>query len=235
MFAGTKVHRLDVISSDHKALWISLEHMNCSFQKPFRFEQIWMSEKGCSDTAKAMWNINSTKSWDTHILRKIEKCGAALSGWSKKSFGSIKKQLEVAHKQLKATEQHALWSGDSSYIRFLEDEVNQLLNKEAQMWKQQSKVAWLRDGDCNTQFFHSKASQCRKRNYITKLHDANRGWCSSEDQVHTTIVDFYQTLFTSSSLNNFEVIKNVPQVVIEEMNDMLVAEVTIEEVEIALK
>ena len=159
-----------------------------------------------------------------------------MSGWSKKSFGSIKKQLEVARKQLKAAEQHALWSGDSSYIRFLEDEVNQLLDKEAQMWRQRSKVAWLRDGDCNTQFFHSKASQCCKRNYITKLHDANKGWCSSQDQVHATIVDFYQTLYTSGSLHNFEeVIKNVPQVVKEEMNDMLMAKVTIEEVEIALK
>ena len=159
-----------------------------------------------------------------------------MSGWSKKSFGSIKKQLEVARKQLKAAEQHALWSGDSSYIRFLEDEVNQLLDKEAQMWRHQSKVAWLYDGDCNTQFFHSKASQGCKRNYITKLHDANRGWCSSQDQVHATIVDFYQTLFTLGSLHNFEeVIKNVPQVVTEGMNDMLMAEVTIEELEIALK
>ena len=62
MFASTKVHHLDVTSSDHKALWISLEHMNCSFQKPFRFEQMWMSEKGCSDTTEAVWSINSTKS-----------------------------------------------------------------------------------------------------------------------------------------------------------------------------
>lgn len=59
------------------------------------FEQMWMSEKGCNDTVEAVWSINSTKSWDTHILRKIKKCGAALSWWSKKSFGSIKKQLEV--------------------------------------------------------------------------------------------------------------------------------------------
>ena len=104
------------------------------------------------------------------------------------------------------------------------------------MWRQRSKVAWLRDGDRNTQFFHSKASQRRRRNYITKLHDAIGGWCSRQDQVNATIVDFYQNLFTSSSPSNFEeVIENVPQVITEEKNDMLVAEFTIEEVEIALK
>ena len=117
------------------------------------------------------------------MLRKIESCGAALSKWSKKSYGSVKKQLESAHKRLKVAENHAIRSGDSSRMRLLEEEVNQLLDKEAKMWRQRSKIAWLRDGDRNTQFFHSKASQCRRRNYITKLHDANEGWCSGQAQV----------------------------------------------------
>ena len=97
MFAGTKVHRLDVTSSNHKALWISPEHMYCNFKKPFRVEQMWMTKKGCSDTVEAVWGVNSNESWDTCVLRKIESCGAALSKWSKKSFGSVKKQLEFAY------------------------------------------------------------------------------------------------------------------------------------------
>ncbi|KAL4610052.1 hypothetical protein ACB092_08G024200 [Castanea dentata] len=100
MFAGTKVHPLDVTSSDHKALWISPKCMSCNFQKPFCFEQMWMIDKGCSDTAEAVWSIHSNESWDTHVLRKLESCGAALSKWSKKSFSSVKKQLESACKQL---------------------------------------------------------------------------------------------------------------------------------------
>ena len=104
------------------------------------------------------------------------------------------------------------------------------------MWRQRSKIAWLHDGDRNTWFFHSKASQRRQRNYITKLHDANRGWCSSQAQVNATIVDFYQNLLTSSSPSNFEeVIETIPHVVTDEMNDMLMAEFHIQEVEIALK
>ena len=93
------------------------------------------------------------------------------------------------------------------------------------MWRQWSKIAWLCDGDRNTQFFHSKASQRRQRNYITKLHDANGGWCSGQAQVNATIVDFYQNLFTSSSPSNFEeVIETIPHVVTDEMNDMLMTE-----------
>ena len=124
MFASTKVHHLDVTSSDHKALWISPEHMHCNFQKPFWFEQMWLTDKGCSEIVEAVWSINCNESWDTRVLRKIESCGAALSKWSEKSFGSVKKQLEFACKRLKAAENHAIWSRDSSRMRLLEDEVN---------------------------------------------------------------------------------------------------------------
>ena len=117
MFVGTKVHHLDVTSSDHKVLWIIPEHMYCNYQKPFRFEQ-------CSDTVEAVWSINCNESWDTHVLRKLESCGAALKKWSTKSFGSVKKQLESTRKQLKTAENQAIRSGDSRRMRLLEDEVN---------------------------------------------------------------------------------------------------------------
>ena len=57
------------------------------------------------------------------------------------------------------------------------------------------------------------------------MHDANGGWCSSQDQVNATIIDFYQTLFTSGNPSNFEeVIETIPHVVIDEMNDILMVE-----------
>ena len=68
------------------------------------------------------------------------------------------------------------------------------------------------------------------------MHDANGGWCSSQDQVNATIVDFYQTLFTLGNPSNFEeVIETIPHVVTDEMNDILMAEFHIEQVEVALK
>lgn len=40
------------------------------------------------------------------------------------------------------------------------------------MWGQRLRIMWLNDGDWNTKFFHSKASQKQHRNYITCLYDA---------------------------------------------------------------
>nr|POF19727.1 hypothetical protein CFP56_30617 [Quercus suber] len=83
---------------------------------------MWSTDKGCNDTVEAVWSMNSTATWDTRVLRKLESCGVALTKWSKKSFGSVKKQLESARKRLKAAEKYAIRSGDLSRMRLLEDE-----------------------------------------------------------------------------------------------------------------
>lgn len=121
-------------------------------------------------------------------------------------------------------------------MRLLEKEVNMLLDKEAKMWAQWSKVLWLKDGDRNTRLFHSKASQRRRRIYITKLHDASGRLCTRPSQINDIITNFYQELFTMGGPSSFEeVIDTIPQVVSPKMNAKLIADFTIDEVEAAIR
>ena len=53
----------------------------------------------------------------------------------------------------------------------LESELDQLLDKEEIIWSQHSKEPWLRDGDCNTKYFHSKVFARHKKNEILGLKD----------------------------------------------------------------
>lgn len=121
-------------------------------------------------------------------------------------------------------------------MRVLEKEVNMLLDKEAKMWAQQSKVLWLKDGDRNTRLFHSKASQPQRHNYITKLHDTLGRLCTRPSQINDIITTFYQELFTTGGSSSFEeVIDTIPQVVSPEMNAKLIADFTIDEVEAVIR
>ena len=104
------------------------------------------------------------------------------------------------------------------------------------MWSQRSKIQWLRDGDRNTQYFRSKASERRRRNYIKGLYNRKGRWCINHSSMVDTVVDFYQDLFTSSNPTNFEtILEEIPHVVIEEMNSELMKEFLTQEVEVALK
>ena len=55
-FAGTKIHHLSSNASDHCPLWIILEGLEIpSITKPFRFEEMWLSDRGCSNVVEAVW------------------------------------------------------------------------------------------------------------------------------------------------------------------------------------
>ena len=136
--------------------------------------------------------------WDTKIITKIDQCGKALTRWSRQVFGNVKCEIERKRKDLSKAKKIAIGGGDSRPMKILQEEINLLLDKEATMWRQRSKIMWLKDGDKNTKKFHNKASQRRRRNYITRLHDAGSNWCTHQQQINDTIVDFCIALFTSN-------------------------------------
>ena len=61
-------------------------------------------------------------------------------------------------------------------------------------------------------------------------------WCTHPSQVVDTVVKFYQQLFTSSELENFdEILEQIPTMVTNDMNKQLLEEFIVEEVEDTLK
>lgn len=44
-------------------------------------------------------------------------------------------------------------SGLNHHVRSLKEEINFLLNREARLWNQRSRVLWLKYGDNNTNIF----------------------------------------------------------------------------------
>ena len=98
------------------------------------------------------------------------------------------------------------------------------------------KGQWLKDGDRNTRFFHSKASQRRRENYIKGLYDNNGQWCTNPSRVEDIVLEFYQALFTSQNPENFdEILAQIPRIVTNEMNNDLMVEFKTDDVETALK
>ena len=119
-----KVQHLHSNSSDHLAIIVKPEGIIPKPHRPFKFEQMWLRDKGCSDTEKK-------------LLAKA-KMGVAKGG-------------------------------DQLLVKTLQKEISALLDKEIQMWQQRLRALFLKCGDRNTSYFHSKASQWFRRNRILSL------------------------------------------------------------------
>lgn len=98
------------------------------------------------------------------------------------------------------------------------------------------RALWLQERDKNTRFFYSRVTHRFHKNKIFELENFEGFTCSDEESISNILIDYYQSLFTSSNSNNLDaVVADIPKVVIDEMNFSLEAEYTRDVVERALK
>ena len=133
---------------------------------------MWLSDGGCSLTVKDAWGQSSPDASMSLVAGKLKNCGDKLLSWSRQSFGSIKRSIDMKSKRLNRAELEATKGNRDAYlIRSLQTELNESLDKESQIWHQRSRALFLREGDRNTRYFHSKASQRFRRNRILGLRN----------------------------------------------------------------
>ncbi|XP_023881745.1 uncharacterized protein LOC111994119 [Quercus suber] len=170
--SGTKVQHLHSNSSDHQAILVKPEGITPNPNRSFKFEQMWHCDRGCSDTVNSAWGPPTVGATMPEVAGKVKTCGMKLTKWSKKSFGSVRKMLEEKKKLLTKAELDAAKGGDLLLVKSLQKEINDILDKENQMWQQRSHALFLKCGDRNTAYFHSKASQRYRRIQILGLRNS---------------------------------------------------------------
>uniref|UniRef100_A0A2N9IJ26 Reverse transcriptase zinc-binding domain-containing protein n=1 Tax=Fagus sylvatica TaxID=28930 RepID=A0A2N9IJ26_FAGSY len=205
-------------------------------RKHFRFEEMWTMDPSCEETVRQAWVKTQHGTPMYQVTEKIKTSRADLKEWSFTHFGSVRYLIETKSQQLQREEELVPEAQNVPLLKKLREELTILFAKEEKMWKQRSRTQWLQSGDRNTRFFHCQATQRRRRNSIQQLRDNDGVWRSSEAEIEQLLVSYYSDLFTTSSPGDFEeVIDGVKKVVTGEMNDMLVAEFTASEIELALK
>ncbi|KAK3211612.1 hypothetical protein Dsin_016318 [Dipteronia sinensis] len=84
-------------------------------------------------------------------------------------------------------------------IRDMENKLNKVMETEERYWRQRAKVEWLKNGDFNTRFFHSKASARKARNRIKELFDYGGTMRDSKDDLEIIAIDYFKRLFSTRS------------------------------------
>ena len=66
-----------------------------------------------------------------------------------------------------------------------------MLDDEEVWWQQRSRVQWLGEGDRNTEYFHHRASERRRKNAIVGLWNDEGIWCDSKEDIVRTGLSYF--------------------------------------------
>lgn len=105
------------------------------------------------------------------LTKKITQTRLALDKWQKENFRARQQQMMDVHFKLKVIMEIPITTAVQVEKKELMSLLQSLLSQEKAFWTQHSNVAWLKEGDVNTIFFHRKASIRRRKNAIHGLFD----------------------------------------------------------------
>jgi hypothetical protein len=107
------------------------------------------------------------------------------------------------------------------------------------LWRQKSRVQWLKEGERNTKFFHRMIIQRRHTNNITHLTSDEGDVVHSHEDMEATLIRYFQNILTEPQVDRLDAInkitQHVPPLVTMEQNAVLLRPITIEEVDQALQ
>ncbi|XP_050259214.1 uncharacterized protein LOC126704240 [Quercus robur] len=136
---------------------------------------MWLADKGCGDTVLRAWQVENHGTPMFKVVQKLKKCKKMLKSWSKEHFSNVKNQIKMKKEELWKAEELAANEVSYDLVVSLKRELNFLLEKESQMWRQRARTQCVAKGDNNTKYFHVVATQRKRRNFIKGIWEADEG------------------------------------------------------------
>ncbi|XP_057779620.1 uncharacterized protein LOC130998207 [Salvia miltiorrhiza] len=197
---------------------------------------MWLRDERCGEFCKELWQTGGAALLADDVSLKIQMMGRELKLWESRSFGRVKKRCSEIRKELAELQKPSLEASTKDDQRALENELDELLQREDVMWKQRSRTDWMAEGDRNTSYFHKVAEGRRSRNHIREIKMVDGRVTRKNEEMDEVFRSYFQELFTLESPHNPDVVlQSIEPVVTEEMNRELTASYTQEEIVQALK
>jgi exonuclease III len=242
---GMEASILDIPGSDHWPIQLWIDFPTATGRRPFRFEQFWLEHPDFQANIHKWWREAEIDQGSKmyRFQQRLKNLKQLLKIWNKHTFGDIFASQQHLSNRMSEIQRQIRTQGLTTDLKEEEQDITQQLaarkKQEEILWKQKSRIRWLKEGDRNTKFFHRTTIQRRHTNRITSLISANGEPLHSHEDMEAALVGHYQNLLTEPIPDRHEAIakltQHVPTLVTREQNLALLRPISIEEVDQALQ
>ncbi|RVW47791.1 Transposon TX1 uncharacterized 149 kDa protein [Vitis vinifera] len=158
-------------------------------------------DRSFKECFKSWWSGFQGTGWEGHkFMRKLQFVKANLKEWNKVSFGVLnerKKSILKDIANLDVIEQAGGLSSELIIQRALrKGELEELILREEIHWRQKVRVKWVKEGDCNSKFFHKVANGRRNRKFIKVLENERGVVLNDSESITEEILHYFEKLYS---------------------------------------
>ncbi|XP_068466659.1 uncharacterized protein [Phaseolus vulgaris] len=168
---------------------------------------------------------------------KLKKLKAELKIWNKEVFGDVNLASEELQRRINELDarddDNGLEESEREERRSLLADLNKTMFKQEAVAFQKARHKWLKQGDLNTNFFHSSVKWRRSRNELHGLFVEGR-WCEDKGVIMDKVRDFFKDRFDRNDVRQVRLYNVRFNSISEADNELLVGEFSEEEIRTAV-
>ncbi|XP_027171719.1 uncharacterized protein LOC113771332 [Coffea eugenioides] len=191
---NTSVQHLNRATSDHSPLLVTLQPANSSVPKSFKFQTFWISDPDFLSVVQSNWELPTQGYGMYRLAFKLKQLKACLRQWNKHCFGDIfqiawQREIEVQQKEVlyEANPMDEMRS-DLHRVQAL---LLHSLHIQEDYWCQNARLRWLKNGDCNTRFFHASVRDKRSKLAVHRIKDEGGHGLKMRSELHKKRLTFF--------------------------------------------
>eukprot|EP00253_Pinus_taeda_P013029 PITA_13029 len=236
---------LPSLGSDHWPIKLEVDIKVRKGKRPFRFESFWLRDPSFIKKLEEWWCQSTIQSRGKMRLfqLKLKELKEKIKSWNKQEFGNILEDKQKLEKEMESIQQKMILEGrteesiskEGSILGQLEERRKQ----EEILWRQKSRIKWLREGERNTKFFHQAMIKHRQSNRILSIKDRNGNRVMEQAEIEQVLIEHHKEILKEPQTDRTQAIQEIcsaiPCLVSEDQNKALMRAATLEEIEETVK
>eukprot|EP00253_Pinus_taeda_P004365 PITA_04365 len=233
------------LGSDHWPIRLEIDIKRIQGKRPFRFEAFWLRDPDFIKKVEDWWgNCTSQGRCRMHTFQlKLKSLKGQIKRWNKEEFGNILEDKQKLEKEMEDIQQKIILEGrteesinkEGAILGRLEERRKQ----EEIVWRQKSRIKWLREGERNTKFFHQAMIKHRQGNMILSIKNKNGERVVEQNEIEQVLMEHHKEILAEPQVDRMRAIQEIcsviPSLVTEDQNKALMQAVTLEELEEVVK